>query len=81
MKYRQDDLPFTPSLADDRAGRWPSGSKVIVQADKPFIHPMESLPISCPGCDEVSCGRICSECGVVIWTSGHLQHLEHVQIE
>ena len=45
------------------------------------VHPVDCSPIRCPSCDEESCGRLCSECGAVIWTNGHLQHLEQYQIE
>ena len=79
-KSRQDDLIFLPPLANVRVDKAPSESEEIFEDDGLFTD-ADNSPLSCPSCDKVSCGRLCPECGAVIWTSGHLQHLEKYQIE
>ena len=74
-KSRQDDLIFLPPLANVRVDKAPSESEEIFEDDGLFTD-ADNSPMRCPSCDKVSCGRLCPECGAVIWTSGHLQHLE-----
>ena len=79
-KSQQDNSIFLPPLANVRVDKDPSESEETFEDDVLFTE-ADNSPLSCPGCDKVTCGRICPECGVEIWTNGHLQHLEQYQIE